>query len=85
MCEKVCSAVRENPGSFISAISKLTTLILDKDDPAYYFQGKRVTTNPDELCSQILYTCYMGTVNSSEFTKSAAGDLATQISSNHSR
>jgi NAD+ synthase (glutamine-hydrolysing) len=60
-------------------------LYLENDDPSYYFQGERVTTNPDELCSKILYTCYMGTVNSSDFTKNAASSLAKEISSNHSR
>ncbi|KAI6230974.1 Glutamine-dependent NAD(+) synthetase [Aphelenchoides besseyi] len=69
MCEKVCNAASKNP---------------DRDDPAYYFQGKRVPTDPNEFCSQILYTCYMGTVNSSETTKSAAQGLAKDIASNHS-
>ncbi|KAI6227386.1 Glutamine-dependent NAD(+) synthetase [Aphelenchoides fujianensis] len=57
MCEKVCAAIRNNP---------------DWDDPAYYFQGKKAPTDPDEFCAQVLYTCYMGTVNSSESTKAAA-------------
>ncbi|KAH7707703.1 Protein QNS-1 b [Aphelenchoides avenae] len=69
MCEKVCQAVRENP---------------DKDDPAYYFQGEKVGTDPAELCSRLLYTCYMGSENSSKMTKDCADGLAKDIGSNHS-
>ncbi|CAD5205885.1 unnamed protein product [Bursaphelenchus okinawaensis] len=69
MCEKVCKASRENK---------------DKEDSAYYFQGQRVPDDPAEFCSQVLYSVYMGTKNSSEETKKAAQDLATAINSNHS-
>lgn len=82
MCEKVCKAVRDNPGRYYAL--HIIQLLLDKDDPAYYFLGERVTTDPDKFCSQVLYTCYMGTENSSLFTKSAAANLAREISSNHS-
>uniref|UniRef100_A0A915D1H6 Glutamine-dependent NAD(+) synthetase n=1 Tax=Ditylenchus dipsaci TaxID=166011 RepID=A0A915D1H6_9BILA len=68
MCEKVCQAVRDNP---------------DQEDPAYYFQGQKVGTDAAELCSKILFTCYMGSENSSEMTKNAAKMLAKDISSNH--
>lgn len=33
---------------------------LGRDDPSYYFQGKRVGQDPAELCSKIFYTCYLG-------------------------
>ena len=42
-----------------------------------------VPSSPTELCSKLFVTCYMGTSNSSEDTKSRAKDLATQIGSNH--
>jgi len=68
MCEKVCKAILDNPG---------------KDDPAYYWNGKRVDTDPHNFCSNVLYTCYMGTEHSSEFTRIAADGIANDIGSNH--
>jgi NAD+ synthase (glutamine-hydrolysing) len=47
------------------------------DDSVY------VPSSPNELCSKLFVTCYMGTSNSSEDTKNRAKDLATQIGSNH--
>ena len=40
-------------------------------------------TSPNDLCSKLFVTCYMGTCNSSEDTKKRARDLASQIGSNH--
>lgn len=68
MCEKVCKAVRSNTG---------------RDDPSYYFQGKRVGQDPAELCSKIFYTCYLGSKNSSTFTQEAANGIAKDIGSTH--
>ena len=38
-----------------------------------------VPTEPRELCSRVLYTCYMGTENSSTKTKQMAADLAQEL------
>uniref|UniRef100_A0A914WZ17 Glutamine-dependent NAD(+) synthetase n=1 Tax=Plectus sambesii TaxID=2011161 RepID=A0A914WZ17_9BILA len=43
---------------------------------------KRLTH--DQLCGHILFTCYLGTQNSSKETKERAGALATQIGASHS-
>ena len=40
-------------------------------------------SSPQDLCSKLFVTCYMGTVNSSEDTKNRAKELANQIGSNH--
>lgn len=58
---------------------------IERDDPAYYFMGTKVGTDPSELCSRIFYTCYMGSMNSSKTTREAARLLAQDIASNHSR
>lgn len=42
-----------------------------------------VPEDPKELVSRILWTCYMGTSNSSEDTKKRARDLAKFIGANH--
>ncbi|KAI1724994.1 NAD synthase domain-containing protein [Ditylenchus destructor] len=63
---------------------KYVLRFLDRDDEAYYFLGEKVGTDPNELCNKILYTCYMGSENSSEKTKNAAKLLAKDICSNHS-
>jgi NAD+ synthase (glutamine-hydrolysing) len=39
--------------------------------------------SPNELCSKLFVTCYMGTENSSDATKNRAQALASQIGSNH--
>lgn len=41
--------------------------------------------DPSDLCHRLLYTCYMGTENSSEETKLRAAGLASEINANHSR
>ncbi len=41
--------------------------------------------NPSELCKRILFTCYLGTENSSQETKQRAEALALQIGSQHSK
>uniref|UniRef100_A0A914BZR9 Glutamine-dependent NAD(+) synthetase n=1 Tax=Acrobeloides nanus TaxID=290746 RepID=A0A914BZR9_9BILA len=69
MCEKVTQAIRDNP---------------DRDDPAYYLNGKKVGTDPGKLCNEILYTCYMGSENSSQETRNASASLADDIGANHS-
>ncbi len=39
--------------------------------------------SPNDLCSKLFVTCYMGTENSSDATKNRAQALASQIGSNH--
>ena len=41
--------------------------------------GEYVPDNPKELCGRLFVTCYMGTENSSQETKSRAACLAEQI------
>jgi NAD+ synthase (glutamine-hydrolysing) len=41
--------------------------------------------SPKDLCGHLLYTCYMGTVNSSRETNQRAAALAAQIGASHSR
>lgn len=36
-----------------------------------------------EICQKLLFTCYMGTENSSQKTKSAAKNFASQIGASH--
>nr|CAD2173011.1 unnamed protein product [Meloidogyne enterolobii] len=69
MCEKICEAVRLNP---------------DSNDPAYFLEGKKVNSDPSLLCKQILFTCYMGSKNSSQMTRDLAAGLAKDINANHS-
>ena len=57
----------------------------DSDDPAYYLQGEKVSGSADELCKRLLFTCYMGSENSSEQTRELAEGLATDINANFSR
>lgn len=40
-------------------------------------------TSASDLCSKVLVTCYMATVNNSQSTKSLASSLASQIGSTH--
>uniref|UniRef100_A0A915LD93 Glutamine-dependent NAD(+) synthetase n=1 Tax=Meloidogyne javanica TaxID=6303 RepID=A0A915LD93_MELJA len=69
MCEKICEAVRLNP---------------DSNDPAYFLEGEKVNSDPSLLCKQILFTCYMGSRNSSQMTRDLAAGLAKDINANHS-
>ena len=41
------------------------------------------TLGAKHICQKLLFTCYMGTENSSGATKAAASSLASQIGSNH--
>ncbi|TKR89093.1 hypothetical protein L596_013246 [Steinernema carpocapsae] len=69
MCEKIVKAVKDHPES---------------NDPAYYFEGQKVNCSARDLCSQILFTCYMGTENSSDLTKNMSRGLAEDIGATHS-
>ncbi|EYC14372.1 hypothetical protein Y032_0040g170 [Ancylostoma ceylanicum] len=54
------------------------------DDPAYYLNGEYVGEDPAELCSKVLFTCYMASEHSSAGTRACADGLANDINSNHS-
>ncbi|XP_071496482.1 glutamine-dependent NAD(+) synthetase-like [Diadema antillarum] len=71
MCRLVCQAVGEGEETVLADVRKLVR------DTEY------IPTEPRELCSRLLVTCYMGTVNSSEDTLKRAEDLADQIGSHH--
>uniref|UniRef100_A0A1I8AKL2 RNA-directed RNA polymerase n=1 Tax=Steinernema glaseri TaxID=37863 RepID=A0A1I8AKL2_9BILA len=51
---------------------------------AYYLEGKKIDCSARELCSQVLFTCYMGTENSSALTKNMSTGLAGDIGATHS-
>ncbi|EPB74390.1 hydrolase, carbon-nitrogen family [Ancylostoma ceylanicum] len=72
MCNKVCEAAKrrkQRDGA---------------DDPAYYLNGEYVGEDPAELCSKVLFTCYMASEHSSAGTRACADGLANDINSNHS-
>ncbi|CAH1799871.1 unnamed protein product [Owenia fusiformis] len=71
MCTLVCEAATKGDEQVISDARKLVS------DPTY------TPEDPKEFCSRIFTTCYMGSENSSEQTKSSAQDLAKQIGSYH--
>ncbi|KAL1505640.1 hypothetical protein ABEB36_005159 [Hypothenemus hampei] len=72
MCRLIVESIQKNSDSkVLSDIRRITA------DPEY------TPTNPKELCSRILVTCYMGTENSSKETKNRACDLALAIGSYH--
>ncbi|XP_077999861.1 glutamine-dependent NAD(+) synthetase-like [Glandiceps talaboti] len=71
MCHLVCDAVREGNADVLRDVRKLV------GDNNY------TPTNPKDLASKMFTTCYMGTVNSSEETKTSAKMLAENIGSYH--
>uniref|UniRef100_A0A0K0FVE4 Glutamine-dependent NAD(+) synthetase n=1 Tax=Strongyloides venezuelensis TaxID=75913 RepID=A0A0K0FVE4_STRVS len=56
----------------------------DKSDPSHYYMGEIVNCTGKELCGKILFTCYMGSKNSSNFTRESALSLANDLGSRHS-
>eukprot|EP01065_Artemidia_motanka_P046613 TRINITY_DN70_c0_g2_i1.p1 TRINITY_DN70_c0_g2~~TRINITY_DN70_c0_g2_i1.p1 ORF type:complete len:738 (+),score=274.91 TRINITY_DN70_c0_g2_i1:68-2281(+) len=61
------------------------------DPPPTLLDIRRVTRQPEytptdgkELCGRVLFTCYMGTSNSSKETRDRAQALAEQLGCNHS-
>uniref|UniRef100_A0A0N5C0S3 Glutamine-dependent NAD(+) synthetase n=1 Tax=Strongyloides papillosus TaxID=174720 RepID=A0A0N5C0S3_STREA len=56
----------------------------DKSDPSHYYMGEIVNCTGKELCEKILFTCYMGSKNSSNFTRESALSLANDLGSRHS-
>ncbi|CEF69535.1 Glutamine-dependent NAD(+) synthetase [Strongyloides ratti] len=56
----------------------------NKSDPAHFYLGEIINCTGRELCGKILFTCYMGSENSSTFTKECALSLAKDLGSKHS-
>jgi len=71
MCVLVVEAVARGEETVLADVRRIT------GDPGY------APTDPQELCNRIFVTCYMGTENSSDETKSRAKKLASQIGSYH--
>ena len=71
MCKHIMERVNENNQNVINDVRKVV------GDASY------TPSSREELASKVLYTCYMGTKNSSEFTKSCATKLAKAIGSTH--
>ena len=73
MCQLVAKAVRENDTAVISDVERW----LEKDETPDVF------TDPCLLANRLLYTCYIGTENSSRETQKRAKQLAEQIGASH--
>jgi len=71
MCRLVVQAVQKGDETALANVRRVT------GDSGY------TPTDPAELCNRVLVTCYMGSENSSEETKTRAKKLATQIGSYH--
>jgi len=71
MCRLVVEAVSQGSESVLADVRRVA------GDVSY------TPTDPQELCSRLLVTCYMATENSSEETKARAKKLAGQIGSYH--
>lgn len=71
MCRMICSSVKRG---------NLQTL----NDVRGVLKDSTYTPNePSELCKKLFVTCYMGTENSSVFTRDRAKSLANDIGSYH--
>jgi NAD+ synthase (glutamine-hydrolysing) len=75
---------------FVYGMAKLVISALEAGDKATLADLRRVTgmadftpTKPEEILSVLLTTCYMGTVNSSDETRSRAKRLAERLGSFH--
>ena len=73
MCQLVAQAIREEDTAVISDVSRW----LDAGETAEVF------TDPRVLANRLLYTCYIGTENSSRETQKRAKHLASQIGAYH--
>ena len=73
MCQLVAEAVREKNAMVISDVARW----LEKDETPDVF------TDPCVLANRLLYTCYIGTENSSRETQKRAKLLAEQIGAYH--
>ena len=73
MCQLVAKAIRENDESVISDVERW----LEKSETYDVF------TDPRVLANRLLYTCYIGTENSSRETQKRAKQLAEEIGAYH--
>jgi NAD+ synthase (glutamine-hydrolysing) len=71
MCHLVVNAIKQGDEKALKDVRRVV------GEPGY------TPTEPKELCNRIFVTCYMGSENSSEETKSRAKKLAQQIGSYH--
>lgn len=71
MCTMVVEGVTRGEEDVLRDVRRVT------GDPGY------TPTDPQELCNRLLVTCYMGSENSSEETKTRAKKLSQQIGSYH--
>ncbi|KAI6042073.1 hypothetical protein EDC04DRAFT_2892388 [Pisolithus marmoratus] len=74
MCRLVADAARRADKQIIADARRI---VGEPEDSGY------IPSDPQELCSRIFHTCYMGTENSSAETRKRAKDLALAIGSYH--
>ena len=73
MCQLVAKAIREKDASVTRDVHRWLT---DNETPDVF-------SDPCVLANRLLYTCYMGSANSSRETRKRAKRLAEQIGSDH--
>ena len=73
MCQLVAKAVREKDAAVIKDIARW---LADGETPDVF-------ADPSVLANRLLYTCYIGTENSSRETRKRAKNLAEQIGAHH--
>ena len=73
MCQLVAKAIREKDRAVINDINRW---LADGETPDVF-------TDPCALANRLLYTCYIGTENSSRETRKRAKQLAAQIGAHH--
>ena len=73
MCQLVAKAIRENDAAVISDVERW----LEKGETPEVFG------DPRALANRLLYTCYIGTENSSRETQKRAKQLAEEIGAYH--
>ena len=73
MCQLVAKAVREKDTAVINDVARW---LADGETPDVF-------ADPCELANRLLYTCYIGTENSSRETRKRAKQLAEQIGAHH--
>ncbi|XP_052901213.1 glutamine-dependent NAD(+) synthetase isoform X2 [Anopheles moucheti] len=71
MCRLVVEAIEQGDRQVRDDCRKILAI------PGY------LPANPQDLCGRLLFTCYMGTENSSRETRARAATLAGQIGSSH--
>lgn len=76
---------------FVYGMAKLALASIRKGEQTTLTDLRRITgdesfdpKNPEEIVNRLLHTCYMGTVNSGEDTKSRAKQLSERLGGYHS-